>query len=313
MNADVARAHRATNTAHTLLLLGAMGVVFVAVGYLMGGVVGATLALVFSVVTLGSTPRIAPSMIMRLYRARAVSPNEMPELSRVVRELSARAGLESAPRLYYIPSQMMNAFTVGDRSSSAIGVTDGILRALNLRELTGVLAHEIAHVRNSDMRVMMLADMISRMASTFQLLAIISIVVMGGRGFVVALILLATPWAMSLLQLALSRTREFDADLGAVELLGDPEGLARALQKMERYQRSLLDHILPGRRVPDPSLLRSHPNTEERIQRLLELAGKPDQRPPAGPIPVAGTSFAMPPGMAAVSRPPRWHASCLWF
>ena len=231
--------------------------------------------------------------------------------------LARRAGLNTVPELYYVPTRVMNAFTVGDRSHSAIAITDGLLRALDLRELAGVLAHEVSHVRNNDMRVMMLADMVSRMASTFQTFALFSLIFLftGMITWTTVLVLMATPTIMTMLQLALSRTREFDADLGALELTGDALGLASALEKMDNYQQSFLDRVfIPGRRVPDPSILRTHPNTSERVRRLLELAEVPPVVPEVEPLPMAsGVRFSMPPGMAFVGRAPRWHASGLWF
>ena len=112
---------------------------------------------------------------------------------------------------------------------------------------------------------------------------------------------------------ALSRTREFDADLGALELTGDAMGLASALGKMERYQQRFLDRILAtGRQVPAPSILRSHPNTEERISRLVELSEEPLSVPRADAS-VFGGSFTVPEALTQIERAPRWHVSGLWY
>ena len=114
-----------------------------------------------------------------------------------------------------------------------------------------------------------------------------------------------------MLQLALSRTREFDADVGALELTGDAVGLASALGKMERYQQRFLDRILAtGRQVPAPSILRSHPNTEERIRRLVELADSPPRYADAR---IFGGSFTVPDALTLIDRAPRWHVSGLWY
>ena len=314
MNRDLAGEHRATNALHTLLLLGAMGAVLLIVGSLTP--LGAVMTALLGLVLLWMSRRAVPSFVLRLYRARPLRRDELVELQEMVAWLSRRAGLPAIPRLYYVPSKIMNAFTVGDRDDAAIGVTDGLLRALSPRELTGVLAHEVSHVRHNDMRVMTLADMVSRLASTLQTLALFIAVfnMLGGMAvswyLVVALIL--APSLMTMLQLALSRTREFDADLGALELTGDAVGLASALEKMERYQQSFLDRVfMPGRRIPDPSALRSHPATQERVKRLLEIGGVREVRVDRPVVPTAG--FHLPSAMPTVERGPRLHVTGLWF
>jgi heat shock protein HtpX len=185
---------------------------------------------------------------------------------------------------------MLNAFSVGDRDRAVIALTDGILRRLDLRELAGVLAHEISHIRNRDLWLMSLADLTGRLTRLMTLLGL-GLVILGlplwlGGGapppLVLILLLLFAPQLTVLLQLALSRAREFDADLDAVGLTGDPEGLISALARLERHQRGFWEQILmPGQRLPEPSLLRSHPPTEERIARLQALYGRVAQTRPA--------------------------------
>jgi heat shock protein HtpX len=168
---------------------------------------------------------------------------------------------------------------------------------------------------------MTLADMISRMTSTLsffgQILVLINLplLLMGQVqiSWLAILVLLAAPTVATMLQLALSRTREFDADLGAFEMTGDAVGLASALEKMERYQRGILDFVLPGRRVPDPSMLRTHPNTDERIRRLLELGELQPPKRPREPVAVGGGRFVVPSAFPVVERRPRWHVSGLWY
>jgi heat shock protein HtpX len=199
---------------------------------------------------------------------------------------------------------MLNAFSVGDRDHAVIALTDGILRRLDLRELAGVLAHEISHIRNRDLWLMSLADLVGRLARVMTLLGL-SLVIIGlpiwlGGGAqppgLLILLLLFAPQLTVLLQLALSRAREFDADLDAAGLTGDPKGLISALAKLEHHQRGFWEQILmPGQRLPEPSLLRSHPPTEERIARLQALYGStvetraafaagPPMRPAARPV-----------------------------
>ncbi len=175
---------------------------------------------------------------------------------------------------------MMNAFAVGRRDDAVIGVTDGILRALNLRELTGVLAHEMSHIRNNDVWLMGMADLAGRMTRMMSLFGIglllfsVPMWLQGGSlvSVVLILLLIFAPQLTTLLQLALSRSREFDADLDAAGLTNDPAGLSSALAKLERQQRSPWEQILmPGRKLPEASLLRTHPPTKERIARLSSL------------------------------------------
>jgi heat shock protein HtpX len=174
---------------------------------------------------------------------------------------------------------MVNAFAVGRRNESAIAVTDGLLRTLSPRELVSVLAHETAHIAHGDLFVMGLADVISRITSAMSFVGLFLIfmslpqALAGGDVQWLPLILLAAAPQVSLLaQLGLSRTREFDADLTAARLTDDPEGLSSALVKLERVQNGFLRRIFfPGSGVPEPSWLRTHPTTEERVQRLMDL------------------------------------------
>ena len=176
---------------------------------------------------------------------------------------------------------MMNAFAVGRRDNSVVAVTDQLIRALTARELTGVLAHEISHIRNEDLKVMALADTVSRFTSLMSTVGIVSLLfnitwMASGSAAQVpwlgVIVLLFAPTIGGLLQMALSRTREFDADLGAAMLTGDPDGLANALTKLEKAQGKVWENlILPGGRIPDPSILRTHPLTEARVARLHAL------------------------------------------
>jgi len=232
--------------------------------------------------------RVSPALVLRLYGARPLSPPEAPTLFRVVTALAARAELARVPALYYQPSRIINAFAVGRHDDSAICLSDGLLRALNQEELMGVLAHEISHIRNNDRWMMGLADAVSRLTRMFswmgQLLLLLNLpmLILGGDTFPWPLVLLLTgaPILSFLLQLALSRTREYDADLDAATLTGNPRGLANALAKMEQLRGSWLERLLQsGRRLPEPSVFRTHPDSADRIRRLLELeAGRRPDR-----------------------------------
>lgn len=280
------RRHRAMNTVHTWLLAGGSLVLLGVSAYAFAGSTGVFFALVFGAVTMWMARNVSPGMVLSMYDARPVTRAEFPQGVALVEELARRAELPATPKLYVVPSEIMNAFAVGRRDDAAIAVTDGLVRHMTARELAGVLAHEMSHVANEDVKVMAFADMVSRFTSTMATVGLFSLVlnVFGFAGgyetqvpWLAVTVLLASPTIGGLLQLALSRTREFDADLGAAILTGDPAGLASALAKLERAQRSLWDRLmLPGGRMPDASVLRSHPVTEERIARLMALKSAHD-------------------------------------
>lgn len=311
------RRHRLRNLFHSaLLIIGMIALLALCMWMLWGGealiwaLAGAILGLSFS-------PNISARTILSMYRARPLSPTSFPEGYEIVGEIARRARLPHTPRLYYVPSRMLNAFAVGGRGSPAIAVTDGLLRNMSARELAGVLAHEISHVRNRDLWVMNLADMITRLTSImsvlgmFLLVFMLPLILFGNVAFPVLLpfVLLFAPTIGSLLQLALSRAREYDADLDAVMLTADPQGLASALDKLERLQGRFWERIMfPGQRIPDPSLLRTHPPTEERIRRLLAV--KP-QTSPYPPI-IAG-SLRVPGEFRTVTRDPRRRWTGAWY
>ncbi len=270
-----------------LLVTGMLGLL-AAMGWSLTGSDGLLWLMLLGSLFLLLGPKVSPRLVLRLHQARPLSPYEAPGLFRIVSTLAKRAQLPGLPNLYYVPSRVVNAFAVGGRNDAALGLTDGLLRTLNQEELAGVLAHEVSHIRNNDLWVMGLADGVSRVTGTLSwigqlmLLFNLPMLMMDAYQFpwLLVLLLISAPTASALLQLALSRTREFEADLDAARLTGNPRGLARALAKMERIQKGWLQRIFPvGHRVPSLSLFRTHPETEERIQRLLELEAAP-QSPP---------------------------------
>lgn len=311
------RRHRLRNFAQSAALILAMALLAAACAWTIWGPAGILWAFVGMALALLLAPSAPPRLVLALYRARPIDRAAFPELHAVLAELAGRAGLPAVPRPYYVASAVPNAFAVGNRRAAAIALSDGLLRSLGRRELAAVLAHEISHIRSNDLWIMGLADMLSRVTVLFSYLGIFLLVLnlpllMAGGATVpwllVALLLLA-PNLMSLLQLALSRAREFDADLGAVELAGDPAGLASALAKLERLQGRAWEAILlPGRRVPDPSVLRSHPETAERVRRLVELARA---EPP--PRERAAEPLVLPPGFEVVRRAPRRRWPGIWY
>lgn len=316
---SAATLHKLRNLLHSVLLILGMALLVSLSAWALWGGDGVLWGLVAAALAMALTPSVPPAVVLSLYRARPLSRSDLPEVYLGLDELARRAGLPAAPRLYYLPSAMLNAFATGNRREAAIAVTDGMLRNLTLRELMGVLAHEVSHIAAGDLWIMNMADAMSRATALmcyiglFLLILNFPLIALGmvAVPWLLVLVLLLAPSLMSLLQLALSRTREFDADLEAAKLSGDPEGLAAALAKLEVRQGRLWEGVLlPGRRVPDPSLLRTHPPTQARIHRLMQLrergpvlaALRPEVRP-----------VTLPGAWLPVSRGPRQRWSGLWY
>ncbi len=313
--------HKFVNKIHSALLVGGMGLLLATLGWLIGGDFLAILALGIIVAMYFLNPMVSPRLVLSMYRGREIEYYDAPQLYRTLQVLAQRAELPRTPLLYYLPSNVMNAFAVGSGDHSAIAISDGLLRRLTLREVAGVLAHEISHVQHNDTRIMGFADLSSRMTNLlsfvgqFLLLLNLPLILLGETtiNWLTIVLLIFAPTVSALLQLALSRTREYNADLSAAKLLGDPEALASALAKMQRYQGRILEQILwPAQRIPEPSLLRTHPPTQERIQRLLALKQKQRVIPTWTTTPFG--SGRIPPSLIARSpHPPRWHINGLWF
>ena len=175
LDADEQRRHKLRNMAQSVLLLGGMALLVAVCGWILFGPIGLIGVAVVVVIALTFGSKLSAQMVLRMYKAERLSPAQLPDVFRIIEHLTRRAGLEKMPALYYVPSSMMNAFAVGRREEAVIGVTDGLLRALNLRELTGVLAHEMSHIRNNDVWLMGMADLASRLTRIMSLA--------GGRAF----------------------------------------------------------------------------------------------------------------------------------
>ncbi|MCB1377036.1 MAG: M48 family metalloprotease [Alphaproteobacteria bacterium] len=315
LDPDVQRRHDIRNWLHTVILVAGTGALAAAIAWVVYGPDGLVWAAAFGAVGLWTLGRMSPKVVLNLYKARELEEHEIPELHDLMRTLTRRADLPTVPRLYYVPSTMLNAFAVGKPEDSAIAVTDGLLRAMTIRQLAGILAHEVSHIRNGDLRVMGLADVLNRITGFMSTMGLLGVPLMFGTGWNIPvlglLLLIFAPTIGGLLQLALSRAREYDADLDGAGLTGDPEGLASALALLERKQSAMWEGlVLPGSRLPEPSLLRTHPRTADRIERLLALrkdvtldVSLPDTRP------------APTPSIIAPLRPPRihWHRFGIWY
>jgi heat shock protein HtpX len=276
LNPDARRRHNFRNTLHTWLLITATALIMGLMAYSVLGTVGLIAAAVSGAIGMAGLSRVSPKMVLNLYKARPITGSELPELQALIRHLAAKADLPAVPDLYHVPSKMMNAFAVGRKNDSAIALTDGLLRNMNMRQLAGILAHETAHIMNGDLKVMGLADVLNRITSFMSTIGLIGIPIVFGTGINIPLaglaLLIFAPTIGGLLQLGLSRAREYDADIEGAALTGDPEGLASALQFLEARQKGLWEGMfLPGGRMPQPSILRSHPKTEDRIAKLLAL------------------------------------------
>lgn len=318
---SISQSHRLHNFVHMALLFAGLALLTGLLGWIIAGTEGVIWTVFLSLILFWFSPRLSPRMVLKLYRARPIRPGEAPQLEAIVRELARRAALPRTPDLYYIPSRIMNAFTLGTRRDAALVMTDGIIRQLSPRELTGVLAHEISHAAHNDIAIMGFADLLNRITAAFslfgQFLVLINLplVLFGDYSFnwLPILLLVASPTIATLLQLALSRTREFEADLGAARLTGDPLGLASALARLEYSSGSWLTRILfPGRKETQPSLIRTHPHTEERVARLRELAGSEEFR--RSEVRPAFEQAGQPsfPRTVRLTRP-RWRPGGFWF
>jgi heat shock protein HtpX len=311
------------NLRHAALLF--LGFVFLVTipTVLIWGMAGAIVAAVLVALIWPLTVRLPPEAVMRLYQATRIPPDET-QLSSLVDVLAFRAELPKRPDLYVIPSATLNAFAVGSREHSAIGVTEGLLRRLSLAETAGVLAHEMAHIRNNDLLVMGLADVITRLLQLMSYaglgLAVFNVVAMligeDTISWWAVLVLYLAPALSSLLQLGLSRAREFEADRTAVALTGDAKSLASALRRLETYTGHFWEDLMfpvPARRVPHPSLLRSHPETEDRILKLAAVDVSSDLSQKHAPLVIVEQPMMSLVGYGPGDMRPRYRWPGLWF
>ena len=274
--------HRFSNWSQSLLLIVALFALVAFSAWVLFGTFGVIVALAFTVFGLLFGRRATAAMVLKMYKAQPLEYHQAPELVETFTMLCQRAELDPLPTLHFIPSRMANAFAVGQGKSAAVGVTDGILRMMNPREMAGVLAHEITHIRCKDTTTMGIADIIKGSVSMvarigfFMMFFSFSNFMMGREGWNLLLsggVMMLAPTVATMLQLALSRTREFNADRGAAVLTGDARGLASALIKLERHKpKGILERIFGTTDgVRQPNMLRTHPPTDERVEALMQL------------------------------------------
>ncbi len=271
----------------TGLLMAAIMALFGMVGSVLGGGQGMLLALMFGFGVNLWAYWFSDTMVLKLYRAQEVDATSAPQLYNTVGELAARAGLPM-PKVYLIDEAQPNAFATGrNPEHAAVAATTGILQLLSARELRAVLAHELSHVRHRDILTSTITASIAGAISTLANFGMF----FGGRTndnrnpIVALVVLILAPIAAVLIQLAISRGREYEADRGGAELSGDPHALADALAKIDRYAKGLPLEIAEAHpatahmMIINPlsggglaGLFRTHPPTEERIHRLLAMA-----------------------------------------
>lgn len=275
------------NSFKTAILLGLLTGLILLCGGLMGGRTGLLIALLLAGVMNFMSYWFSDKIVLSMYKAQEVSQTEAPRFHAIVSELAAGAHIPK-PRVYLLPAQAPNAFATGrNPEHAAVAVTKGLLDLLNEEELKGVIAHELAHVRNRDILIGSIAATIAGaimfLASMARFAAIFG--GYGGRdrdsGNAFALIFMAilAPIAALLIQMAISRSREYQADQSGAQFAGNPYGLAKALEKLGKYSKKIpmnanpaTSHMFIVKPLSGRSLLNlfsTHPPVEERIRRLL--------------------------------------------
>ena len=285
------------NTIKTYTLLAALGGLLVVGGSVLGGSSGAMIGLLLGLVFVGGSYWFSDKIAIKAARAVPVTEAEMPEYYAIMRELCERANMPM-PKLYVTPDPQPNAFATGrNPDNAAVAVTAGIVEMLTWDELRGVLAHELSHVGNRDILIGSVAAAIAMGITFLARMAMWGAIFGGGGGRDrdggnaighLALLFLA-PMAAGLLQMALSRSREFEADRTGARLIGDGEALARALEKLEvgahripmdvnpAQAQAYIVNPLSGQKVDFASWFRTHPKTEDRVARLRSGDWRKDQ------------------------------------
>ena len=281
------------NTTKTFVLLALLGALFMGVGSAFFGQGGLILGLGLGIVFVGGSYWFSDKVAVKAARAKPVSEQEAPQLYAIVRDLTTRAGMPM-PAIYIAPASQPNAFATGrNEHHAAVAVTQGLLQVVDENELRGVLAHEISHVRNRDILIGSVAATVA-LAITFLARMVMWGAIFGGGGgdrnrdnniFGMLAMAILAPLAAGLLQMALSRSREYEADRSGAELIGTGEPLASALLKIEAYAKQVPMDIDPahatayiinpfsGRKVSFANLYSSHPPTAERVARLRHQHG----------------------------------------
>ena len=287
------------NYLRTAILLAAMTALFLAIGFMLGGEGGLIIAFLIALGMNAFAYWNSDKAVLRMYGAREVTGADAPEYYGIVHNLVQRAGMPM-PKVYIMENDQPNAFATGrNPENAAVAATTGLLRNLSKEEVAGVMAHELAHVRNRDTLIMTITATI---AGAISMLATFAMFFGGNSrnnplGFIgTILIMIVAPVAAALVQMAISRTREYSADAGGAEICGNPLWLASALEKLERGAE-VIDNdqaeanpatahmfiINPLHGGSVDKLFSTHPNTANRVARLREMAGAaPQDNTPSG-------------------------------
>ena len=286
------------NTTRTAILLAGLTALFVAVGFMIGGESGMLIALVIAIATNAFAYWNSDKMVLRMYGAQPVDARSAPELWGLIEQLTHRAGLPM-PKVYLIDTPQPNAFATGrNPENAAVAATTGLLRILNHQELAGVMAHELAHVKNRDTLIMTVT---ATLAGALSMLANFGLFFGGNRsennsnGIANLLLVILAPIAAMLVQFAISRTREYGADRMGAEICGHPLWLASALQKLEAGAKRIANpaadqnpataHLFivnPLHARSITALFSTHPSTEDRVRELRQQAARTGQTGPWG-------------------------------
>jgi len=277
------------NTAKTFLLMAALTALFMVGGQVMAGQQGMTIALLLALGLNFFAYWNSDKVALAMNRARMVSPDEAPELHRIVEELAQRAGLPK-PKVYVVNSPTPNAFATGrNPEHAAVAVTSGILQILNRNELEGVLAHELGHIKNRDILISSIAAVMAGAISYLATMAQWAMIFGGGRSrddgggnpLAALVMIIVAPLAAALIQMAISRSREYLADQAGAAISGHPHSLASALQKLTTYNKQVPMQVNPASAqmyIVNPltggqlaSLFSTHPPVAERIRRLMAM------------------------------------------
>src|SRR5438034_1122346 len=285
------------NTFRTTVLLAVLTALVVWAGDLMGGRQGALIALMFAGGMNFFSYWFSDKMVIAMYQGQEITANDDPELYGLVQDLAQRAGLPM-PRVYVLPQDTPNAFATGRNAEhAAVAVTDGIRRILNKRELTGVLGHELTHVKNRDILVSTIAATLAGAISYLAQMAQWAMIFGGNRDrdeeggggniFGLIVMMIVAPIAAMLIQMAVSRSREYGADEGGAKVTGDPLALASALRKLQMASENIPLQVNEATAnatahlfIVNPltlgglrTLFSTHPPIEERIERLEKMVG----------------------------------------
>jgi heat shock protein HtpX len=277
------------NLVKTAILMAAITGLFIAVGAMLGGQEGMVMALIFAIGMNFFSYWFSDKLVLKMTNAQEVDEDSAPQFYEMIRELANKANLPM-PRVYLIEEDSPNAFATGrNPENAAVAATTGIMRILSNRELRGVMAHELAHVKHRDILISTIAATMAGAVSAIANMALL----FGNRnsdgrsGNPIAGILVAilAPMAAGLIQMSISRAREYEADRGGAEIAQDPEALAFALEKIHRYAKGIpfdaVEHhpetaqmmiMNPLTASGISQLFSTHPATEDRVHRLMEMA-----------------------------------------